>query len=157
MSDKTTGILGAVKENAQNADNHAKGLVEKLNEMRISLMAIGSNGTKDYANRGNVLDAGMISDDNLKQVFNDVAGSTCSVKFQKVGKSIKNLIFENGSQKFNSKTWMRIFAPIALGLVGVTFLAQIFIGRDHDKHLYMHDSQTNPNGQLNSGAVNVNK
>ena len=89
--------------------------------------------------------------------FNDVAGSTCSVKFQKVGKSLKNLIFENGSQKFNSKTWMRIFAPLALALVGVTFLAQIFIGKEHDKHLYMHDKGANPNGQLNLGAVNVNK
>lgn len=157
MSQRTTDILGAVKENAQNADNHAKGLLQKLNEMRISLMAIGSNGTKDYANRKNILSADMISDGGLKQVFNDVAGSTCSVKFQKVGKSIKNLIFENGSQKFNSKTWMRIFAPIAVALAGVTFLAQIFIGKEHDKHLYMHDKKTNPNGQLNSGAVNVNK
>ncbi len=157
MSQRTTDILGAVKENAQNADNHAKGLLQKLNEMRISLMAIGSNGTKDYANRKNILSADMISDGSLKQVFNDVASSTCSVKFQKVGKSIKNLIFENGSQKFNSKTWMRIFAPIAVALAGVTFLAQIFIGKEHDKHLYMHDKKTNPNGQLNSGAVNVNK
>ena len=61
------------------------------------------------------------------------------------------------ARKFNSKTWMRIFAPIAVALAGVTFLAQIFIGKEHDKHLYMHDKKTNPNGQLNSGAVNVNK
>ena len=79
MSQRTTDILGAVKENAQNADNHAKGLLQKLNEMRISLMAIGSNGTKDYANRKNILSADMISDGGLKQVFNDVASSTCSV------------------------------------------------------------------------------
>ncbi len=157
MSDKTVDILGAIKENAGSADNHAKGLVEKLNEMRVSLMAIGSNGTVDYANRKNTLDSGMILDGKLKQVFEDTAGATCSVRFQKVGKSIKNLIFENGSQKFNSKTWMRIFAPLAVALVGVTLLAQAFIGKEHDKHLYMHDSQTNPNGQLNSGAVNVNK
>ena len=54
MSKRTIDITDAVKENVQNADNHAKSLLQKLNEMRISLMAIGSNGTKDYANRGNV-------------------------------------------------------------------------------------------------------
>lgn len=157
MSDKTIDILGAVKENAQSADNHVKDLITKLNEMRVSLLAIGSNGAVDYANRQNKFAGDLISSEHLKQVFNDIAGSTCSLKFQNVGKSIRSLIFENASQKFNSKTWMRIFAPLAVALVGVTFLAQIFIGKDKDKHLYMHDSQTNPNGQLNSGAVNVNK
>lgn len=157
MSDKTIDIVSAAKENVQNADNHAKGLLRQLNEMRISLMAIGSNGTKDYANRGNVLNVDMISDNSLKQLFNDVAASTFAVKFQRVGKPIKDLIFENGSEKFNSKTWMRIFAPLAMTLIGVTFLAQIFIGKERDKHLYMHDSKSKPSGQLNQGAVNVNK
>ena len=120
--------------------------------MRISLMAIGSNGAVDYANRKNQLDVNMILDDHLKQVFNDIAGGTCSLKFQKVGKSIKDLVFENASQKFNSKTWMKIFAPLAIALVGVTFLAQLFIGRDKDIHLYT-DKKTNSN----PGAVNGNK
>ena len=152
MSQTTVDILDTVKENAQNADNNVKSLVQKLNEMRISLMAIGSNGAVDYANRKNQLDVNMILDDHLKQVFNDIAGGTCSLKFQKVGKSIKDLVFENASQKFNSKTWMKIFAPLAIALVGVTFLAQLFIGRDKDIHLYT-DKKTNSN----PGAVNGNK
>lgn len=151
MSQTTIDVLDSVKENAQIADNNAKSLVGKLNEMRISLMAIGSNGAKDYANRKNTLNPDMITDGVLKQVFNDTAGATCSAKFQKVGKSIKNLVFENASQKFNSKTWMKIFAPLAIALVGVTFLAQLFIGRDKDIHLYM-DKKPNSN----PGAVNGN-
>ena len=56
---------------------------------------------------------------------------------------------ENANKIFNSKAWMKIFAPLAVGIAGITLFAQLFIGRDKDQHLYMKK-------RTNSGAVNGN-
>ncbi len=87
----------------------------------------------------------------IKKAFEETLIQPDSIKYQKVGKSLKDFAFENASQKYNFKTWMRIFAPVAGVLIGVTLLAQIFIGKKNkDQHLYMEKANT-------SGAVNGNK
>ena len=139
-----------------------KELPQKLEEMRVSLMAIGSKGSglkranddrryvSDYVNTSNFVDGNIIKDEHLREIFYKAAAENDAIKYQKVGKPLRSFAFENASQRFNSKTWMKIFVPVAIGLVGVTFLAQLFIGRDKDQHLYMKKD-------ANSGAVNGNK
>lgn len=134
-----------------------KGIIKKLEEMRVSLMAIGSKGTKvgtvsngvsalvsDYMNTSNFVDANkIIKNEGLRNVFFQTLGETDALKYQKVGKPLRSFVYENASQLFNSKTWMRIFAPVAIALVGVTLGTQVFIGRDKDKHLYMTHNKEN--------------
>ncbi len=155
LSENTQAILKKVPK-------RMKELPQKLEEMRVSLMAIGSKGSglkrangdtryvSDYVNTSNFVDGNIIKDEKLRGIFYKAAAENDAIKYQKVGKPLRSFAFENASQKFNSKAWMKIFAPIAIGLVGVTFLAQIFIGRDKDQHLYMKKD-------ANSGAVNGNK
>lgn len=152
-----TPVSDAAKELLENKD---KGLLNRLAEMKATLMAIGSKGSRlkitesnrlavsDYINSSNIINDAIIKDEHLKSVFNAALAENDAIKYQKVGKSIKSFSYQNSSQIFNSKTWMRIFAPAALAIAGVTLLAQLFIGRDKDQHLYM---------KKNSGAVNGNK
>jgi len=115
----------------------SESLVDKLNQMRISMMAIGT-ATKDYTNpANNLLNDGIIKDDALRGLFNEVKGDTSCLRYQKVGKPIKDFIFENAGQKYNTKTWLKMFGIFGAALIGVTFLAQLFIGTNKDKHLYM--------------------
>lgn len=137
-------------------------LIHKLEEMRTSLMAIGSKGwsnkkvfgdriaVSDYKNTSNIISDAIIKNETLRRVFNRTLEETDAVKYQKVGKPLKHFSFENANQIFNSKSWMKIFAPVAIGLMGVTLIAQAFIGRDKDQHLYMKKRKP-------KGAVNGNK
>lgn len=154
-----------------------KGLAQRIDEMRGSLMAMGSRGfghkkiagdklaVADYVNNANCLvkkagedffticDEISVNNDIIKKAFEETLIQPDSIKYQKVGKSLKSFAFENASQKFNSKVWMRIFAPIAGVLVGVTLLSQMFIGKKNkDQHLYMDKME-----KTQSGAVNGNK
>ena len=87
----------------------------------------------------------------IKKAFEETLIQPDSIKYQKVGKSLKDFAFENAGQKYNSKVWMRIFLPVAGVLAGVTLLSQIFIGKKNkDQHLYMEK-------QEHSGAVNGNR
>jgi len=157
----------------------SEGLMQSLDEMRGSLMAIGSRGfghkkiagdglpgealaVADYINNANTLckkagdvftvcDEISVNNDIIKKAFEETIVQSDSIKYQKIGKSLKDFAFENASQKFNSKTWIRIFAPIAGVLIGVTLLSQIFIGKKNkDQHLYMEKTQR-------SGAVDGNR
>lgn len=160
------------------AINGTKGLAQSIDEMRGSLMAMGSRGfghkkiagdelaVADYVNNANCLvkkagehmfticDEINIENGIIKKAFEETLIQPDSIKYQKVGKSLKSFAYENASQKCNSKIWMRIFAPIAGVLIGVTLLSQIFIGKKNkDQHLYM-DKMEKTN---NSGAVNGNR
>lgn len=151
-----TPVSSAAKELLENKD---PGLLDRLNEMKATLMAIGSKGSaykkmddahwvSDYINSSNIIKDGIINDEHLKNVFNAALAETDAVKYQKVGKSLRSFSYQNSSQLFNAKAWMKIFAPAALAITGITLAAQLFIGRDKDIHLYM---------KKNSGAVNGNK
>ncbi len=150
IGDKTKEILASDSK-----------LLNKLNEMRVTLMAIGSNGARqkditnmqrggaDFLNPSNVIKDSMIQDSHLKEVFNAALDDINGIKYQKVGKTLRNFAYENANKIFNSKAWMKIFAPLAVGIAGITLFAQLFIGRDKDQHLYMKK-------RTNSGAVNGN-
>ncbi len=167
LSDATTK---AIKE--------VEGLAQSLDNTRGSLMAIGSRGWKqqsisnfalsvaDYVNSSNTLVQKSwkdnkefytlcsdidVKNDIIKKAFEETLTQPNSVKYQKVGKSIKDFAFESASQKYNSKIWMRIFAPVAAVLIGVTLLSQLFIGKKgKEQHLYMKKAE-------NSGAVDGNR
>ncbi len=156
-----------------------EGLASSIDETRGGLMAIGSRGfahkkiagdalaVADYVNSANTLvkkawdekgkefftvcDEIAVDNGIIKKAFETTLLQPDSIKYQKVGKSLKDFAFENAGQKYNSKVWMRIFLPVAGVLAGVTLLSQIFIGKKNkDQHLYMEKQQ-------HSGAVNGNR
>lgn len=54
------------------------------------------------------------------------AGS--SIKYALVGMSPEELAFKRGQQMFNTKKWLSIFGKFGAGLLGLTVLAQFFLG-----------------------------
>lgn len=55
------------------------------------------------------------------------AGS--DIKFLLTGIAPNELIYKTGQQVFNTRKWLKIFGGIGAGLLGVTVLAQFFLGR----------------------------
>ena len=57
------------------------------------------------------------------------ADSTAEFRFQLLGSSIEDMFTKLFNQKFNSKTWLKIFGGLGACLLGVTVLSQFFMGR----------------------------
>ena len=51
------------------------------------------------------------------------------IKFLLTGIAPDELIFKTGQQLYNSKKWLKIFGGFGAGLLGVTILAQFFLGK----------------------------
>ncbi len=153
--DKTRGALmaigsrGAQHKMIAGSGNHTDKLAvaDYVNSANTLCKKAWDNGKEFFT----VCDEIDVKNGIIKKAFEETLMQPDAIKYQKVGKSLKDFAFENASQKYNFKTWMRIFAPVAGVLIGVTLLAQIFIGKKNkDQHLYMEKANT-------SGAVNGNK
>ena len=69
------------------------------------------------------------------------ADSTAEFRFQLLGSSIEDMFTKLFNQKFNSKTWLKIFGGLGACLLGVTVLSQFFMGRmPKDKFTKEHKS-----------------
>lgn len=55
--------------------------------------------------------------------------STAEFRFQLLGSSIDDMFTKLFNQKFNSKTWLKMFGGLGAGLFGVTVLSQFFMGK----------------------------
>ncbi len=58
-------------------------------------------------------------------------------QYSMIGKSLNELFMETASQKFNDRHWMRMFGGLAIGVVGITLLSQMFFGKAKNEHLYL--------------------
>ena len=54
------------------------------------------------------------------------------IKFLLTGISPEEFIFKRGQQFYNTKTWLKMFGTIGAGLLGLTVLAQFFLGKIKD-------------------------
>ena len=59
----------------------------------------------------------------------DAAQAGSDIKFLLTGISPNELFFKSGQQVYNSKKWLKMFGGFGIGLLGVTVLAQFFLGR----------------------------
>ena len=55
--------------------------------------------------------------------------TSSNIKFLLVGVSPNELLFKSGQQVFNSKKWLKMFGGFGICLLGVTVLAQFFLGK----------------------------
>ncbi len=57
------------------------------------------------------------------------ADSTAEFRFQLLGSSIEDMFTKLFNQKFNSKTWLKMFGGFGAGLLALTVLSQFFMGK----------------------------
>ena len=57
------------------------------------------------------------------------ADSTTEFRFQLLGSAVDDMFTKLFNQKFNSKTWLKMFGGLGAGLLGVTVLSQFFMGK----------------------------
>ena len=55
--------------------------------------------------------------------------STTEYRFQLLGSSIDDMFTKLFNQKYNSKTWLKMFGGLGAGLLGLTVLSQFFMGK----------------------------
>ena len=55
--------------------------------------------------------------------------STTEFRFNLLGSSIDDMFTKLFNQKYNSKTWLKIFGGLGAGLFGITVLSQFFMGK----------------------------
>jgi len=55
--------------------------------------------------------------------------STTEFRFQLLGSSLDDMFTKLFNQKFNSKTWLKMFGGLGAGLLGITVLSQFFMGK----------------------------
>lgn len=55
--------------------------------------------------------------------------STTEFRFNLLGSSIDDMFTKLFNQKYNSKTWLKIFGRLGAGLFGITVLSQFFMGK----------------------------
>ncbi len=59
-----------------------------------------------------------------------------ALRFADFGESITGMVQKQVRSIYNDRTWMKTFGGLALALVGVTFVSQLFFGKVKDEHLY---------------------
>ncbi len=57
------------------------------------------------------------------------ADSTTEFRFQLLGSAVDDMFTKLFNQKFNSKTWLKMFGGFGAGLLGLTVLSQFFMGK----------------------------
>ena len=57
------------------------------------------------------------------------ANSTTEFRFQLLGSAVDDMFTKLFNQKFNSKTWLKMFGGFGAGLLGLTILSQFFMGK----------------------------
>lgn len=65
----------------------------------------------------------------LYSAFGNGSKATSENKFNRIGKSFTDLIYDAATQKYNTKSWMKIFGTAGGVLLGVTVLSQFFFGK----------------------------
>ena len=55
--------------------------------------------------------------------------STSELRFQLLGSSLDDMFTKLFNQKYNSKTWLKIFGGLGAALFGITVLSQFFMGK----------------------------
>ena len=65
----------------------------------------------------------------LYSAFGNGSKATSENKFNRIGKSFTDLIYDVATQKYNTKSWMKIFGTAGGVLLGVTVLSQFFFGK----------------------------
>ena len=103
------------------------------------------------ATRNNIYNIYAQTLDHARQGHNLAGGiSKCQkTQYSMVGESVSELVMETASQKFNDKTWLKVFGGIGIGVLAITLLAQTFFGKAKHEHLY-----TKKDAQ---GGVDANK
>ena len=61
------------------------------------------------------------------------------IKFLLTGIAPDEFFFKAGQQAFNTKKWLKMFGGFGAGLLGVTVLAQFFLGRMKNPRQVKHD------------------
>ena len=64
-----------------------------------------------------------------RHIVSNTGDTGSDIKFLLTGIAPNELIYKTGQQVFNTKKWLKIFGGIGAGLLGVTVLAQFFLGR----------------------------
>ena len=64
-----------------------------------------------------------------RHIVSNTGDTGSDIKFLLNGIAPNELIYKTGQQVFNTKKWLKIFGGIGAGLLGVTVLAQFFLGR----------------------------
>ena len=64
-----------------------------------------------------------------RHIVSNTGDTGSDIKFLLNGIAPNELIYKTGQQVFNSKKWLKIFGGIGAGLLGVTVLAQFFLGK----------------------------
>jgi hypothetical protein len=55
--------------------------------------------------------------------------STAEFRFQLLGSSLDDMFTKLFNQKYNTKTWLKMFGGLGAGLLGLTVLSQFFMGK----------------------------
>ena len=64
-----------------------------------------------------------------RHIVSNTGDTGSDIKFLLTGIAPNELIYKTGQQVFNTRKWLKIFGGIGAGLLGVTVLAQFFLGR----------------------------
>ncbi len=150
-----------VKKYGQEVIETARKIIYKATTVSSADPALSSGGNPEtYSKALDLLFGGDI-DKNLQEMMNEQAGKLCEA-YSKFRTNVKDLIgsgnidtkegaanlgepiidmFKKGcKQQYNNKTWMKIFGTATLAIIGVTLLAQFFIGKSKkEEELYKKD------------------
>ena len=58
------------------------------------------------------------------------------IRFADYGESLLGTFKKQINQKYNDRSWMKVFGGMTVALLGVTFISQFFFGKVKDAHLY---------------------